>query len=178
MSKNVKKLTLAAMFLALGLVLPFITGNIPAIGQMLSPMHIPVLLCGFVCGPAYGMAVGMICPVLRSFMFGMPVLFPGAVCMAFELLTYGYLSGFFFKNLKMKSVLLRTLISLIVSMIIGRVVYGIVLFIIFTCLGNPFSINTVINSTIIASWPGILLQIVLIPSIVVALYKSHKILNK
>ena len=89
MSKHVKRLVYAAICLALCMVLPFLTGQIPQIGQALSPMHIPVFLCGFLCGWPWGMAVGLIGPILRSLMFGMPKMFPGAIAMTFELATYG-----------------------------------------------------------------------------------------
>ena len=92
-SLQTRKLTYAALFLALAMVLPFITGQIPEIGKMLSPMHIPVLLCGFLCGWPWGLAVGFVAPLLRSVVFGMPAMFPGAVAMAFELAVYGTLSA-------------------------------------------------------------------------------------
>ena len=84
-NNTLKKTILAAMFLGLGLVLPFLTGQIKEIGNMLLPMHIPVLLCGLICGWQYGIAVGFIMPILRSFLFSMPHMFPNAVSMAFEL---------------------------------------------------------------------------------------------
>ena len=92
-SLQTRKLTYAALFLALAMVLPFLTAQIPEIGSMLSPMHIPVLLCGFLCGWPWGLAVGFIAPPLRSVLFGMPAMFPGAAAMAFELATYGAVSG-------------------------------------------------------------------------------------
>ena len=73
---NTKKLVLSAFFLALGLVLPFLTGQIPEIGNMISPMHFPVMLCGFICGGPYGALVGLILPPLRFLLFQMPPLFP------------------------------------------------------------------------------------------------------
>ena len=103
MKKNdIKKLTLSAMFLALALVMPFLTGQIPQIGAMLCPMHIPVLLCGFFCGGPWGLLVGFVSPVLRSIIFGMPTMFPKAICMAFELATYGLVSGLLHKVLPKK----------------------------------------------------------------------------
>ena len=87
---NLRNLCLSAMFLALAFVLPFLTGQIPEIGNMLCPMHIPVLLCGFVCGSPWGFAVGLIAPILRSVTIGAPTLFPRAVAMAFELAAYGF----------------------------------------------------------------------------------------
>ena len=123
-SLQTRKLTYAALFLALALVLPFLTGQIPEIGKMLSPMHIPVLLCGFLCGWPWGLAVGFIAPLLRSVLFGVPVMFPGAVAMAFELAVYGALSGLLYSILPRKT---RSIyVTLIVSMIAGRVVWGVV----------------------------------------------------
>ena len=93
-SLRARRLTYAALYLAIAMVLPFITGQIPDIGKALSPMHIPVLLCGFMCGWPWGLVVGFIAPLMRSVLFGMPALFPDAVSMAFELAVYGGLSGF------------------------------------------------------------------------------------
>ena len=93
---NSKKITLSAMFLALGIVLPFITMNIPTFGNMLLPMHIPVLLSGFILGPMYGMLIGFIAPLLRCLMFGAPIFYPSAIVMSFELLTYGLISVVFY----------------------------------------------------------------------------------
>ena len=90
---EIKKMTLSAMFLALAFVMPFLTGQIPQVGSMLCPMHIPVLLCGFFCGAPWGMLVGFAAPLLRSFTLGMPPMFPTAFCMAFELATYGFVAG-------------------------------------------------------------------------------------
>ena len=78
-----KNLVLAAMFLAIGLVLPFFTGQIPAVGKMLLPMHIPVLLCGLICGWQYGLGVGFVLPLLRSLLFSFPAMYPNAISMAF-----------------------------------------------------------------------------------------------
>ena len=87
-------LVYAAMFFAIGLVLPFVTGQVPEIGNLLLPMHLPVLLCGFICGPIYGSVVGVFLPIVRSLIFGMPALLPSAVTMAFELMAYGFFTGF------------------------------------------------------------------------------------
>ena len=73
---SVRRLTLSAMLLAIGMLLPFLTGQIQHIGNMLCPMHLPVFICGMVCGPYWGLAVGAVLPVLRSMVFGMPVLMP------------------------------------------------------------------------------------------------------
>ena len=83
MKKQIKDLTLSAMFAALGMVLPMITGSIPQIGNMLLPMHIPVFFCGLICGWQYGLAVGAVLPVMRSLIFGMPPLYPVAAALTF-----------------------------------------------------------------------------------------------
>ena len=101
-SLQIRRLTYAALYLALAMVLPFVTGQIPEIGSALCPMHIPALLCGFMCGWPWGLAVGFIAPLLRSVLFGMPALFPGAVAMAFELATYGCLTGLLYHLLPKK----------------------------------------------------------------------------
>ena len=76
-----RQLTLAALFLALGLLMPFLTAQIPTVGSRLLPMHIPVLLAGFVLGGPYGAMIGFVTPLLRSALFGMPPMFPTATCM-------------------------------------------------------------------------------------------------
>lgn len=97
---NTKKLVLSAFFLALGLVLPFLTGQIPEIGNMISPMHFPVMLCGFICGGPYGALVGLILPPLRFLLFQMPPLFPTGIAMAFEMGTYGLVCGLLYGRLQ------------------------------------------------------------------------------
>ena len=93
------RLVLAALFLALGMILPFFTAQIPEIGSMLLPMHIPVLVCGFVCGWKYGLIVGLLTPLLRSMTFSMPPLFPSATAMAFEMAAYGAICGLMYERL-------------------------------------------------------------------------------
>ena len=116
-----RKRILAALFLAIGLILPFITMQIPAVGKMLCPMHIPVLLCGYICGGPYGLLIGIITPLLRGVLFGMPAIFPNAFCMAFELATYGLVAGILSE--KMKKDIKSLYISLIAAMLCGRIVW-------------------------------------------------------
>ena len=96
---NTKSLVTAAVCLALCLVLPFLTGQIPQIGSALSPMHIPVLLAGFLCGPWWAMAVGAVAPLLRFFLFHKPPLYPTGLAMCFELAAYGLVSGLLYRAL-------------------------------------------------------------------------------
>ena len=126
MKADIKKLVLAGVFLALCLLLPFVTGQIPQIGAALSPMHIPVLLCGFVCGWPYGLVVGFVAPLLRFMLFGMPPIFPTGIAMAFELATYGALTGILYHLLPKKTPFIY--VSLLLSMTAGRVVWGAIRF--------------------------------------------------
>ena len=171
-SLQTRKLTYAALFLALALVLPFLTGQIPEIGKMLSPMHIPVLLCGFLCGWPWGLAVGFIAPLLRSVLFGVPVMFPGAVAMAFELAVYGALSGLLYSILPRKT---RSIyVTLIVSMIAGRVVWGVVRWILAGLSGSSFTWELFIAGAVTNAVPGIILHIVLIPVLVIVLERARR----
>jgi len=175
-SLQIRKLTYAALFLAIALVLPFITGQIPEIGKSLCPMHIPALLCGFLCGWPWGLAVGFIAPLLRSVIFGIPVMFPGAVAMAFELAVYGGLSGLLYKLLQKKKA--NIYITLIVSMIAGRIVWGIVRLVLAGLSGSSFTWALFLSGAITTAIPGIILQLALIPVLVMVLEKAGLSLNK
>lgn len=166
---NVKTLVMAAMFLALALVLPFLTGQIPEIGSMLCPMHIPALLCGFFCGWPWGLAVGLIAPVLRSMIFGMPPMFPVAVCMSAELAVYGSVSGLLYSRLPRNK--LSVYLSLLAAMVAGRLVWGAARFL---CAGldvSAFGLSAFWAGAVTTAIPGILVQILLIPVLVMALEK-------
>ena len=99
-SSPARNVVLAALFLALAFVLPMVTGHLPQVGNMLCPMHFPILLCGFVLGGPWGLAVGFAAPLLRSVLFGMPPMFPIAISMAFELAAYGAVSGWLYRRVK------------------------------------------------------------------------------
>ena len=161
------KMILAAFFLALAYVMPFVTGQIPEIGAMLCPLHIPVILCGFICSWPWGLAVGFIAPLLRSFMVGMPPLFPTAVCMAFELAAYGAVAGLMHKVLPKKK--LYIYVSLLIAMLAGRFVWGTAMFICLGVTGSAFTFAAFIAGAFTNAIPGILVQIVLIPVLVMAL---------
>jgi len=169
-SIRIQKLAIAALCLALCMVLPFLTGQIPEIGSMLCPMHIPVLLCGFLCGPAWAAVVGATAPLLRFVLFGMPPLFPTGVAMCVELATYGAVSGILYQLLPKKPV--NIYVSLIVAMLAGRIVWGIVQVVLMGLKGSSFTWATFIASAFTQAIPGIILHIVLIPLIVLALQKA------
>lgn len=165
---QIKKMVLGGLFLGLGLIMPFITGQIPQIGSMLLPMHIPVLLCGFICGWKYGLLVGFVTPLLRSFIFGMPPIMT-AVAMAFELATYGAVTGLLHAKLPGKKV--KIYISLFAAMILGRIVWGIVSLVIYGVTNAAFTWQIFIGGALLNAIPGIILQIVVVPILVMAIEK-------
>lgn len=169
MSKT-KKMVLAAFFIALGLVLPFLTGQLKQVGSMLLPMHLPILLCGFVCGPAYGLIAGFITPLLRSVLFSMPPIYQ-AIAMAFELAVYGLVVGFM-NRLLAKRGLGGIYASLLTAMVLGRVVWGIVRYVQTMGSGDAFTASMFLSGAVLTAIPGILLQLVLIPIIVSYLKKG------
>ena len=171
---KILKMVFAAIFLALSYVLPFLTGQIPEIGSMLCPMHIPVLLCGFICGWPWGLAVGFVAPLLRSLTLGMPPLFPTALCMAFELATYGLVSGIIHNLLPRKKPYIYC--TLIIAMIVGRLVWGTAMFICMGINGGSFTFAAFIAGAITNAIPGIIVQLVLIP-VFVMLIENTKAKN-
>ncbi len=168
--KQTKKIVLSAFFMALGIVLPFLTGQIQQIGSMLLPMHIPVLLCGFICGWQYGLAVGFVTPLLRSAMFGMPPMMPTAAAMAVELAVYGLVVGMLHARLPKKIPYLY--VSLIGAMIAGRVAWGIVSIALYGIAGSSFSWQIFLAGAFLNAIPGIILQLILIPAIMIGLKKA------
>ena len=169
---DIKKMTVSAMFLALAFVMPFFTGQIPQIGKMLCPMHIPVLLCGFFCGAPYGMLVGFIAPILRSFTLGMPVMFPTAFCMAFELAVYGFVAGWLHGKLPNKKIFVY--VSLVSAMVMGRLVWGVVML---CCMGldtTKFGMAAFVSGAVTGAVPGIILQLIVVPIVVITLEKIVK----
>lgn len=175
MNDRIRKLTFSALYLALALVLPFITGQIPEIGAMLSPMHIPVLLCGFVCGWQWGLAVGLIAPMLRSVLFGMPTMYPTAIAMTFELAVYGAVSGILYKLLPRKT--WSIYVSLILAMIAGRIVWGAARFVLAGLSHSEFPMSAFLAGAVLNAIPGIILHIVLIPILVMVLEKAKLTMN-
>ena len=166
-----RRLTLSAMLTAVGMLLPFLTGQIQRIGNMLLPMHLPVFVCGMICGPMWGFAVGMVLPLLRSIVFGMPVLVPAAVCMAFELATYGLVSGML--RSRLPKTLPMLFISLIAAMLLGRLVWGIVCIPVYGFVSKSFTWQIFFANGFVNAVPGMILQLIAVPAIVTALERAH-----
>ena len=168
-SNKVFKMVLAAMFLAVALVLPFFTGQIQQIGNMLCPMHLPVILCGYFCGPWYALLIGIAAPLLRFVLFGMPPIVPIGIAMCFELAVYGVTAGLLYRAFPQKLVYIY--LSLIISMISGRIVWGAVQ-VVLAGLGKiQFGWEAFIGAAFINAIPGIILQLILIPILVRCLKK-------
>jgi len=167
----IKNLAIAAMFIAIGLILPFLTGQIPQIGKMLLPMHIPVFLCGLICGWKYGATVGFILPLLRYVIFGMPIIFPTGISMAFELATYGLIAGLLYGRSRWQCeiALYR---SMLAAMLAGRIVWGITQILLLGIGGEGFTWQMFMAGAFLNAIPGIVVQLILIPTIMVALNRT------
>lgn len=171
MRTEIKKLTLSAIFLAMGLFLPFLTGQIPQIGSMLLPMHIPVFFCGLICGWQYGLFIGAVLPLMRSLLFGMPPLYPTATAMCFELATYGFVSGLLYSLFK-KQGIVALYSSMLISMIAGRIVWGLAEVVLLGFAGNSFTWQAFFAGAFLNAFPGIILQLIMIPALMFALDKA------
>lgn len=170
MSTKTKRLVISALLLAAGLVLPFLTGGIPNFGRMLLPMHLPVLLCGFLCGPVYALALGAAAPPLRFALFGMPPIFPTGVAMCFELAAYGVISSLMYRRLPRKK--LSIYAALLIAMVGGRIVWGLVRWLIAGLAGSSFTFAMFLSGALLKAVPGIIVQIVLIPLLVMAIERA------
>lgn len=173
---HIQKLTLAAICLALALVLPFLTGQIPQIGSALCPMHIPVLLCGFLCGAPWAGVVGLIAPLLRFALFGMPPLFPTGAAMAFELAAYGVISGLLYDALPKRTGSIYA--ALIAAMLGGRIIWGVVRVLLAGLSGSAFTWAAFIAGGFTGAISGIITHIILVPVLVLALQRALPWLKK
>ncbi len=170
--QTLKNVTLSAMLLAAGYVLPLATGQIPQIGSMLLPMHLPVLLCGLVCGWKYGLAVGFVLPLTRSVLFGgMRPMFSTAAAMAFELAAYGGLAGFFYGRSRWKCVV-ALYRALLCAMVGGRLVWGGAMMVLMGVSGSGFTWAMFLSGALFNALPGIVLQLIFIPAMMMALGKT------
>lgn len=169
MKTSTRKLTLSALFLALGLVLPLITGQIPQIGKMLLPMHIPVLLCGMVCGAPYGAVCGLLGPMLSSVLTGMPTaaLMPA---MMVECAAYGLTTGLMLRFVRTGKTYADLYLSLVAAMLVGRLVSGVTKALFF--MAGQYTMQAWIAASFVTALPGIVLQLAVVPSIVYSLMRA------
>ncbi len=167
---SLRKLLYAAVCLALCLVLPFLTGQLQSLGNALCPMHLPVLLAGFVCGPVWAAALGFLAPLLRFALFGAPPIYPIGAAMALELCTYGLVAGLLYKHLPQNTKSIY--ISLLSAMLAGRLVWGAARALMSGVSEAAFSWAAFWAGAFAEAIPGIVLQIVLLPLLVLALKKA------
>ena len=143
MKKNhMIRLVLSALFLAIGFVLPFLTGQIPEVGSMLLPLHLPALICGFVCGWPWGLLVGFVLPIARSLLFGMPPLVPTALAMAFEMAGYGAVAGLLYQRLRPGRG--RVYVALIGAMLVSTLENGL------TICAVPYYVLPAVKGAVLA----------------------------
>ena len=169
-SLNIRLLVMCAMCIALGLVLPMAFHAIPNAGSIFLPMHIPVLLCGLICGPVYGLICGALTPLLSSMMTGMPpaAMLPGMLC---ELATYGLVGGVLSRIIRTKSQAVNIYAALVGAMICGRLVSGVLNALIFRA--GEFSLAMWLSGAFVSALPGIVIQLVVIPLLIAALTRAH-----
>lgn len=168
---DTKSTVYSGLFVALAMVLPFFTGNIPQIGNMLCPMHIPIIFCGMMCGGKHGAVAGFISPLLRSMIFGAPMMFPSALAMAMELMVYGLVSGLLYGRLE--KTVGNLYISLVSAMVAGRIVWGCTMYLLMMANGQAFAMSAFLSGAILTAIPGIILQLILIPSVMFALQRAE-----
>lgn len=170
----VYRLMISALLLALGLVLPFLTGQMPTLGQTVCPLHIPALLAGLTCGWSYGVALGLMLPILRSLLFGVPPLVSGAIPMAAELAVYALVCGLLYPALwpHMRR-LPAILLAMVIAMAAGRIAGGAAKALVLGFTGGSFTFAMFISSYFVSNAIGAAIHLVVIPPVVLALEKAH-----
>lgn len=168
---SIKNMTLTAVCIALCVVLPIAFHSIPNSGSVFLPMHIPVLICGMICGWPYGFICGLMGPLLSSAITGMPPI-AYLPSMMVECGVYGLVSGLMLKLVHTKSTYGDLYIALVAAMLAGRVVSGIAKALIFT---PGMAMSAWITASFVTALPGILIQLVFLPSVVFTLMKARVI---
>ncbi len=165
MKRSTQQLVFAALCLAAGIVLPFVTGQIPFIGNLLLPMHIPVFVCAFCSTKGYSTTVGLVLPLLRSALFSVPTFFPNAVAMAIELAVYALVASLIFQLLNRRTVA-AVYISMLPAMLIGRVAWGVARWLMMGFTSEPFTLPYFAAEAFVNALPGIVLQLIVVPVLV------------
>ena len=174
---RVKNLVMAALFTAIGVVLPQSFHMIPNAGSIILPMHIPVLICGMTVGGFYGAIAGALTVSLSILINGMPPLFPTGVCMIVELAVYSLVSGVAYKALGCRMNRKRTYAALIIAMLAGRAANGLAMTAAMGMAGKAYTLQAFLTAAFVTALPGIIIQLVLIPPVVMALEKTHLTAN-
>ena len=166
---NLRKMITTALLIALGVLLPMAFHTVANAGAIFLPMHIPVLICGLVCGWQYGLICGILTPLLSNLLTQMPpaAFLPQMLC---ELAAYGLISGLLYRFELVKNKIANVYISLIGAMLGGRLLYGVLNALIFSA--GKYSMQLWLTAAFVKALPGIAIQIVIIPVLVIALDKS------
>ncbi len=173
MKLKIRNLVYMSVFLVMGFILPYVSAHSFGVqGTVFLPMHIPVFLCGLVLGPLYGLGLGMILPILLSLLTSMPTIYPMAPIMTAELMTYGLFSGLLYYNTILSGKKWGIYVALIISMLLGRISYGLVFEILFFAAGELKALS--VWGAIITGIPGIIVQLLIIPPCVLLLNKILK----
>lgn len=168
------RLCTAAMCLAAGILLPqlFHLPGVSLSGQMFLPMHLPVFLCGLLCGWSWGAATGIVLPLISAAITGMPVMYPIGFSMMGELCVYGAICGLIYKKiLSDKKGIMPVYLSIVPAMLTGRAAAGLIKWILLLGSENPLTLHAFLVSSVLTAWPGIVIQLILIPTILLALHK-------
>jgi hypothetical protein len=169
MPNKTHSLILSGVFIALGLVLPMAFHMIGGAGPIFLPMHIPVLIAGFFLSPMLALSVGVITPLLSGLLTGMPPIFPMMPIMMLELGIYGLTISLIRSN-----VTKNPYIALLVSMILGRIAGGFMVFVLSTFFAAKLpSALVFITTAVTTGIPGIFIQLIIIPIVVIAINKSN-----
>ena len=168
---SVKKITLCAISIALCVVLPSAFHVFGPVSSVLSPMHIPVLLCGLVCGWPYGAFCGIAGPLLSSAITSMPGL-AYLVHMVPELCVYGLVCGLLLKLVRTGNLYGDIYCALVPAMLLGRVAGGVVRTLFMMGSGQSYTLALWVSAYLVQALPGIVLHLVLVPALVVVLTKA------
>lgn len=173
-NRPVYRLIVSALLMALGLVLPFLTGQLPALGQAICPLHIPALIAGLTCGWGWGAALGLVLPILRSLLFGMPALVPVAVPMAAELAVYGLVCGMMYPFLRRRMKRLPAmLLTMLAAMVAGRILGGGAKALVMGLTGGSFTFAMFVSGYFTSTAVGALVHLLVVPPVVLALERAH-----
>ena len=168
---SVKRICICAACIALCVVLPMAFHAFPNGGSVFLPMHIPVLLCGMICGWPFGLVCGLMGPALSSLLTSMP---PAAMLapMMIECGVYGAASGLLLHFVRTGKTYPDLCISLVAAMLLGRVVAGIAKALIFT---PGLSLAAWATASFVTGLPGIAIQLFLIPILIHTLSRARLI---
>ncbi len=167
-----KRLIFAGLCVAIGVVLPIAFHSVANAGSIFLPMHIPVFLCGLVCGWPFGLACGVLAPLLSTLFTGMPPMayLPSMLC---ELAVYGFVSGLLMRYIQTGKLTLDLYLSLIAAMLAGRFVFGLLNALIFRA--GSYSLPIWMTASFVTALPGIIIQLAILPVLVLSLKKTKLI---